>query len=419
MTFLRKSVKRFTVFIIVICFCLLTACGTSDDIQNTQSSKINEDTTISQTTPQDTSINTETTTPQPEPEPHVVSWLDPADPELYNFTPEQKKVYMVMMEGFKNNIKTIAMPCKISSDEVEKIYTFVKNNLYEYCNLTGKYQCISNSTGIISISVDYKYDGLETENKKEKLSQKADQILSQFYNGMTDWDKIKYIHDYIVLNCTYDLEAANSSSAYGALIEGKAACEGYSKAMAYLCNKAGIEAMLITGYAGGDAHMWNMVKYNDNWYHIDVTWDDPINKVLETEHIKYKYFNVTTSQIRLDHKIIPDNNFMEYPEAIANEGNYFIKKGAYINTYDEARKIMVKQIASSVDKNIKHISVRAATQTLYNDIVNNIANPSDLSSVLREANNISDNYFDVTQCALSVDEYAYIIDIYIKEISQN
>lgn len=412
--------------VIVLNMCILTACSNSDNTENTDSSETTNDTTVSQTkestteqTSEEIIITSESAATTQEPEPHEVSWLNPADPDLYNFTPEQRRVYSVMMEGIKNNINPIAMPCNITPDEVEKIYTFVKNNLYEYCNLTGKYRRPPNNKVIDSITVDYKYDAHEVQSMKTELSQKADKIMSYFFDGMSEWEKIKFLHDYIVLNCKYDLEATNSSSAYGALIDGRATCEGYSKAMAYLCNKAGIECMLVTGYGGGEEHMWNMVKYNGNWYHMDVTWDDPSTLVFGEEYVKYDYFNLTTSQIRLDHKIIPENNFFKYPEAVAIEGNYFIKKGAYINTYNEARKIFVKQIASGVDNNLKYISAKIATQTLYNDIVSNVKKTNGLFSWIREANEVSDKKFDVVYSQWGKNPKSYIISIYIKELSQN
>ena len=422
MSYIRKSVKSFVAILTIFCLCILTACSISGNLHSTENTSSSEEKTTKPTS-EDTSSNyisiTSETTPTTTetPEPHEASWLDPTDPELYNFTTEQKQVYCVMMEGIKHNISTIAMPCKISYDEVAKIFNLVRNNLYEYCNLILDYTNKMNSSNVTSILVEYKYDAQQVQDMKDELSEKADSILSNFYEGMPEWDKIKYIHDYIVLNCTYDTQAPNSQSAYGALIDGKAVCEGYAKAMAYLCNKAGIECMLVTGYAGGDAHMWNLVKYNGNWYHTDVTWDDPAKPVFDSEYVKYKYFNLTNSQIRLDHKIIPDNNFFEYPEAIANEGNYYIKKDAYIKTFDEARKILIKQIATCVDNNLKYVSVKVATQTLYNDIVRDIANANDLSNILNEANDISGNRFNVADCKYYNDENGYIISIYIKELS--
>lgn len=417
MAFLRKSLKNFTTFIIVFCFCILTGCSLSDNLHQTDSSETKENTTISDTqivTSEEIPVTSEDTTAiTEEPQPHVVSWLDPTDAQLYNFTPQQKQVYNVMMEGIKSNIPNIAMPCKISYDEVEKIFAFVRNNLYEYCHLKLKYGYKLSDGYVTSIALGYKYDASQVEIMKNELSAKADSILSNFYEGMPEWDKIKYIHDYIVLNCTYDAEGANNQSAYGALIDGKAVCEGYAKAMAYLCNKAGIECMLVTGYAGGDAHMWNMVKYNGNWYHIDATWDDPAKMIDGTEYVKYNYFNLTTSQIRLDHKIIPDNNFVEYPQAVANEGNYFIKKGAYIKTFDEAEDILIKQISSGADNNKKYISVRVATQTLYNDIFNKIIKSNEIINLLSKANDITNNKFDIYNCSYSVQEDSYIINIII------
>jgi len=83
-----------------------------------------------------------------------------------------------------------------------------------------------------------------------------------------------------VRNCVYDGSAVNevispSRTAYGALANGKAVCQGYSLAYKLLLRRAGVPVV----YVGSDSmqHAWNMVQMENNgWYHVDVTWDDPI-----------------------------------------------------------------------------------------------------------------------------------------------
>lgn len=88
-------------------------------------------------------------------------------------------------------------------------------------------------------------------------------------------------------------------NAYGVLINGKAVCEGYSKAILMLLRMAGLEAKSVVGY-GIDGtnkipHAWNMVKINGVFTLLDSTWDDPVpdNK----SQIYYNYFNVSQEQL--------------------------------------------------------------------------------------------------------------------------
>lgn len=66
-------------------------------------------------------------------------------------------------------------------------------------------------------------------------------------------------------------------TAYGALVEGDAVCQGYALAYKLLLDKCGIDSVLVTSNEMG--HAWNLVKLDGSWYHVDVTWDDPTPNV--------------------------------------------------------------------------------------------------------------------------------------------
>lgn len=109
---------------------------------------------------------------------------------------------------------------------------------------------------------------------------KVSEALTWIPNNATRFQIVQALHDYLVRNCVYDRSAADevispSRTAYGALANGKAVCQGYSLAYKLLLRRAGVPAV----YVGSDSmrHAWNMVQMENNgWYHVDVTWDDPI-----------------------------------------------------------------------------------------------------------------------------------------------
>lgn len=109
---------------------------------------------------------------------------------------------------------------------------------------------------------------------------KVSEALTWIPNNATRFQVVQALHDYLVRNCVYDRSAVNevispSRTAYGALANGKAVCQGYSLAFKLLLRRAGVPAV----YVGSDSmqHAWNMVQMENNgWYHVDVTWDDPI-----------------------------------------------------------------------------------------------------------------------------------------------
>ena len=91
--------------------------------------------------------------------------------------------------------------------------------------------------------------------------------------------RVLLCHDLLCRRCEYDRQAAGRHTAYGALIGGKAVCDGYAAAFELLLQKAGIPVMTVRGFAGrqenaSEAHAWNLVQLDGNWYHVDCTWDD-------------------------------------------------------------------------------------------------------------------------------------------------
>jgi transglutaminase/protease-like cytokinesis protein 3 len=115
---------------------------------------------------------------------------------------------------------------------------------------------------------------------------------------MNDYEKEKTIHDYIVSNIAYDTDLINYT-AYDALTQGKAVCQGFSLLTYRMMQDVGIETRIVDGIAGGESHVWNEVKLDGEWYHLDTTWDDPIPFV--QGRVLYSYFNVTDDVLRKDH----------------------------------------------------------------------------------------------------------------------
>lgn len=139
------------------------------------------------------------------------------------------------------------------------------------------------STGCVTDLVFY-YTGSEDEIRRQRAE--INLVLTEVGNivdpgNMTEEEIALALHDYMAVHTKYAyddyLEGKVRDSAYtiyGALVEGEAVCQGYALAYEYLLELYGITC----GVASSDAanHVWNIVKISDSWYHVDVTWDDPV-----------------------------------------------------------------------------------------------------------------------------------------------
>jgi hypothetical protein len=111
-------------------------------------------------------------------------------------------------------------------------------------------------------------------------------------------------HDWIVRNVQYDREGITGDlryTAFGGLSEGLVVCQGYALLTYRLLQAAGMEVRIVPGLGGGEDHAWNLVRVCGNWYHLDVTWDDPVTDPPDAEKIGHGYFNRSDAQLAADH----------------------------------------------------------------------------------------------------------------------
>ncbi len=193
--------------------------------------------------------------------------------------------------------------------------------------------------------------GNQCELYIEKFNEALGQMLADIDEGDGQYEREKILHDKLLEKCSYKKGVDSIEdgwqyfSAYGAIVDGEAVCEGYSKAMMLLLNLAGVDCATIRGKGEGneqewERHMWNVVKIGEDWYHLDSTWDDS-----EDNDVLYDFFNLTTEAVRADH--IPDIELSEatylddfsynffIPECTSTEMNYFYRDGVVINSLDD------------------------------------------------------------------------------------
>lgn len=133
--------------------------------------------------------------------------------------------------------------------------------------------------------IKYNLQMTSSADQEKVVDRRVSEIISSLkLVNKTDYEKIKAIYDYVADTTKYHREAANKGagylngkylsawSAYGALCQRQAVCQGYAGAINRLLNEAGIECKYVTGYAG-EEHAWNIVKLNGAYYNLDATWD--------------------------------------------------------------------------------------------------------------------------------------------------
>ncbi|MEK4083041.1 DUF5050 domain-containing protein [Psychrobacillus sp. FSL K6-1415] len=234
---------------------------------------------------------------------------------------EEQTAYDNIVKSLLNaETNTTFNASKISYKDIGKIVNqAVANNpsISYYNGLTAS----SNGT----INFKYKADRKVILEKNKKVNMEVDRIIKEnIRKGMSDLEKVKSIHDYLVLSVAYDYDnflknnvSDDSYEAYGALINKIVVCDGYTKSMALILNMVGVQTIQVTGIANGGNHSWNMVKIDGQYYHVDTTWDDPVPNKPGSVH--YNYFLKNTKQLKVNHQW----DETAYPVATSSKFNYF------------------------------------------------------------------------------------------------
>lgn len=262
-----------------------------------------------------------------------------AIPHYYSQLTDTEKAAYINIVNTINTSSEVAQVPDIDSDSLQNVTTAVSYDNPHFLWLEKKWTITHYASGA-SIKIPYLYTAEERQIMSDELEDMVDKIMLGLNAAMGDYEKELYFHDYLIKNCTYDNYVQsdnsynNSYTAYGALIEGKAVCEGYARAMQLLLKEAGIESFLVPGtalnqYGTTVNHMWNAVKIQSQWYHLDTTWDDP-QSADANNAVWHTYFNLS------DEEILRDHSYDVKTDCTATSASYYKKNNLHLNSFNSS-----------------------------------------------------------------------------------
>lgn len=206
----------------------------------------------------------------------------------------QQSVYRQIYANAQNLTEKFAPEKTVSASDVKIAFEAVIGDHPEMFWLETGYSSKYLANGQC-VEIDLKYNSTadDLESAKQRFDAAAQNLITGAASLDSNYEKEKYVHDALASAVTYDLTADMNQSAYSALVNGKSVCAGYARAYQYLLQQLGIPCYYCTGYSGGD-HAWNIVKLEDGYYNVDVTWDD-------AAAIRYDYFNKTDADFASTH----------------------------------------------------------------------------------------------------------------------
>ena len=223
------------------------------------------------------------------------------------------------------------------------------------------------------------------EAARERVEDYVNRVLQNVPQNAGDFDKIKYVYDYLIRNNEYVLDSENNQNIMSVVDNGRTVCQGYTKMMQLLLNRMGIFCTLVNGKACGrngvpDAkdlrdsqnaewggHVWNIVKCNGMFYNVDVTWGDAAITLMNTDgslssdiDVNYEFFLVDDEQLAGTHESEP---VVRMPKCISMEDNYYNHEGVYFTSVDTDQ--LYRAFESAYASGETFVFLKAASEDVF------------------------------------------------------
>lgn len=294
--------------------------------------------------------------------------------ECYAFgklSEEEQEVYLEILEAlvdFRENVKLSSCDKEL----ISRVFQCVLNDHPEIFYVEG-YSYTEYTLGSvlkkITFTGSYRFGPEEVEEKQKQIDDYVNQCLAGMPEDADEYDKVKYVYEYLIHHTDYDAAAKDSQNICSVFLERKSVCQGYAKATQYLLNRAGVFATLVLGrVVGGEGHAWNLVRIDGAYYYVDTTWGDasyqavgggdyPAEKI---PTINYDYLCVTTEQMELTHT---QENVVELPECTSMDANFYVREGVYFTDFDEEK---IKKIFSdSYERGDTYVTLKCDGPDIY------------------------------------------------------
>ena len=164
---------------------------------------------------------------------------------------------------------------------------------------------------------------------KNNFDNAVNKIIKGANQYKSNYEKEKYVHDYLVKNTEYDLNSRLNQSAYSALVYKESVCSGYARSFQYIMNELKIPTYYVTGSSSEGPHAWNIISLSDGFYNVDLTFDDTT--------MSHKYFNLSSNEFNKNHTRLDLS--LKLPDAYGSKFLGYRKVKGYAsdnNTLDES-----------------------------------------------------------------------------------
>lgn len=288
----------------------------------------------------------------------------------------QQLVYKEILQGIREQAESIYIHCA-TANEFGMIYEYLLYDRPEVFWCTGMTQ-ITSYSDYSEVRPGYICQGEELAGRSAQIEAAANACLAGIAIDAPDYEKVKYVFEYLVNTVDYNMDAPDNQNIYSALVNRASVCAGYSRAAQYLLQRLGLECIYVVGTIPEQGpHAWNIVKCNGQYYQMDVTFGDPVffqgesGSNIPLDSINYGYLCCTDADMYRSHTPEPE---VYYPECVSMDLNYYVLNGMYYDVYD--RDLILQNMNQSVFDMQKAFTCKFPDEGLYqqahDDVINNL-----------------------------------------------
>ncbi|MBQ9990765.1 MAG: hypothetical protein IJP31_07475 [Lachnospiraceae bacterium] len=239
----------------------------------------------------------------------------------------------------------------------------------------------------ITFSGTYIFDREERIYREKVMEEAIKRIISGIAADASDYDKVKYVYEWIIDHTEYNREAEDNQNICSVFLNGQSVCQGYAKATQLLLQQMGIPSTLVTGTVdNGEGHAWNLILIDNEYYYVDTTWGDASYLFQNEEEggerqlpeINYDYLCVTTKELERTHSF---DDLIPLPECRATEANYYVREGAWFDKMDQDQ---LKELSRRYyDEGRETMTLKCADEAVYQEMLGKLLEEQQIFNYLQ------------------------------------
>jgi len=255
------------------------------------------------------------------------------------------------------------------------ITKFTRKDTIEKINFEGRYTC----------------DFDEAVKRQLLVDDACNRCLAKLPEGASEYDKVKFVYDYIIKNTEYDVDSAENQNILSVLLNGRSVCQGYAKTTQLLLNKLGIFCTLVEGVVKeNEPHVFNIVRIDGNYYYVDTTWGDASYKLTSEDDeddsykpdISYDYLCITRNEIEKTHVI---KEIVDLPECNSMIDNYYVREGLYFTSADP--DMLEAAFDKAYEEEDEYLTLKCSDENVYDSMYDYLIKREHIFDYIRNSNN--------------------------------